>query len=91
MGAMRAFASALFVALVLGAAFGTIFWQLMAYERAMGNTTEYWIWVWEWIGFTILLTLVLCRQELRRAFRGKKPGRATVPPGAASNQDEVSD
>jgi hypothetical protein len=44
----------------------------MAYEQAMGNTREYWIWVWEWVGFTVVLTLVLCRQEIRRLFRGGK-------------------
>jgi hypothetical protein len=57
---------------------GTIFWQLMEYERLMGNTKEYWIWVWEWIGFTIILTLVLCRQEIRQLIRGRKPAKPPV-------------
>jgi hypothetical protein len=69
---MKALLDLVLVALIIGAALGTIFWQLMAYEQAMGNTREYWIWVWEWVGFTVVLTLVLCRQEIRRLFRGGK-------------------
>lgn len=43
---MKALLSLVFVALIIGAALGTIFWPLMVYEQAMGNTREYWIWVW---------------------------------------------
>jgi len=44
----------------------------MDYERLMGNTREYWIWVAEWVVFALLLTFLLCRQEIRSLVRRGK-------------------
>jgi len=89
MGAIRALAPVLFVALVVGAGLGAIFWQLMEYERLMGNTTEYWIWVWEWIGFTVILTLLLWRQEIRLVPRGRKSAKPTASSESSSTQEKT--
>lgn len=70
----RALASIVLVSLVIGAALGTIFWQLMAFERASNDMKAYWIWVAEWVGFDLFLTLFLCRQEIRYLIRGKNSG-----------------
>jgi hypothetical protein len=65
----------LFVALVVGAALGVIFWPLMDYERAMGDDRKFHIWLVEWVVFDVLLTVFLCRQEIRSLFRGKGVGQ----------------
>ena len=69
----RAILSILLVALVVGAALGAIFLQLMAYERLMQDEKAFWIWVAEWIGLDLALTAFLCRREMRVLFP-KKPG-----------------
>lgn len=69
MGAVKSLLGILFVAVVIGAALSVIFWPLMKFERAMGNQKEYNIWIAEWVAADVLLTLVLCRQEIRALFR----------------------
>jgi len=68
----RAILSIVFVALVVGAALGAIFLQLMAYEWLMQDEKAFWIWVAEWIGLDLALTAFLCRREMR-ALLAKKP------------------
>jgi hypothetical protein len=72
MSVIKTLLTIVFVALVVGAVLGAIFWQLMDYERLMGNTREYWIWAAEWVVFALLLTLFLCRQEIRSLVRRGK-------------------
>jgi hypothetical protein len=67
----------LFVAVVIGATLAAIFLPLMSFERAMGDQKQYNIWVAEWVFFDLLLTFVLCRQEIFSLIRRKPspPGR----------------
>ncbi len=82
MSRRRAILSIVFVALVVGAALGAIFLQLMVYELLMQDEKAFWIWVAEWIGFDLALTAFLCRKEIRallpKASRGEGVGEKTA-------------
>ncbi|MBI4466001.1 MAG: hypothetical protein HY656_01050 [Acidobacteria bacterium] len=67
----QALRNLLLVAVVLGALLSTVFGPLMEFERLMGNQREYRIWLGEWVTATLLLTALLCRQELRALVRRK--------------------
>ena len=63
----------LLVALVIGGALATVFVQLISFEVASGNGQAVRIWLLEWVGFDVLLTGFLCRQEIRSLFRPSSP------------------
>lgn len=69
----RALLQILFVAVVIGATLSVIFLPLMEFERLSGNEREYRVWLVEWVVFDVLLTLGLCRKELRALIRCKPP------------------
>ena len=61
---MRALASMVFVAAVIGLALGAIFWPLMRYERAMQNEEVYRTLIGSWVGTDLILSIFLCRRDL---------------------------
>jgi hypothetical protein len=66
--ALKALASIVFVAIVIGVALASIFWPLMRYEDAMQNEEGYRSLIKAWVVSDVVLTIFLCRRDFLSMF-----------------------